>query len=195
LALACSGATDSTDRLAGEEGAESPADPSSPDSGVTGERDGVGGSGPVSADDSDDDAAGGMGGAGGESPDANNGGAAGVSPATTSAGQPLPLVLDGEPRHFRYVRLTHEQWENSLRDNLRLPGPTGFRDALTPDVRGLYRYSTHEGPLFVESPLSLEYAEAAEKLADQVTSDPAQLLAVYDGNDADGFTIAAPAAP
>jgi hypothetical protein len=39
----------------------------------------------------------------------------------------------------------------------------------------------------VQSPLSLDYAEAAEALARQATSDTTQLMAVYAGSDATGF--------
>jgi hypothetical protein len=55
---------------------------------------------------------------------AGDGGSGGDGPTTRVDGDPIPLVLDGRPAHFRHVRLTHQQWENSVRDNLRLPGAT-----------------------------------------------------------------------
>lgn len=191
LALACSGSSEPADELAGGEDMESPSGSPSSDSGTAGMEGvgGVGGNGPTGP------GGGGNGpgsGVGGESPGQSNGGAAAGGAAAGGGvamptGEPLPLVLDGEPQHFRYVRLTHEQWENSVRDNLRLPGPSGLGDGFTPDVRGVHRYSNNEGLLFVRSPLALEYAEAAEALAREVTSDAAQLLAVYEGSDATGF--------
>jgi hypothetical protein len=116
-------------------------------------------------------------------PTGSGGEAAAGAPA---AGEPRPLVLDGTPEHYRHVRLTHEQWENSVQDNLRLADPTGLLDGLSPDTR-LGRYSNNEDWLEVGPVLVVDYAEAGEALAERVATDPALLAAVYPDNDALGF--------
>jgi hypothetical protein len=122
-----------------------------------------------------------------------NAGSAGVGQAGEAgemamppAGEPLPLALDGTPERHRYVRLTHEQWENSVQDNLRWVGATGLLDGLFPDVV-FSRYSNNEDHLAVRPALVVDYAEAAETLARQVATDPTLLVAVYPGNDTLGF--------
>ena len=39
---------------------------------------------------------------------------------------PGAITLDGKPAYYRFVRLTHEQWENSVREVLKLPQRSGL---------------------------------------------------------------------
>jgi hypothetical protein len=81
------------------------------------------------------------------------------------------------------VRLTHAQWENSVRDVLRLTDATGFFEALAADVAA-YPYSTNEEVLEVGPALVVDYAEAAEGIAARIAADPALLAEVHPGTDA-----------
>ena len=60
------------------------------------------------------------------------GGAAGSAGAGAAPG----LTLDGAPIYSRYVRLTHEQWENSVHDLLQLPALPGLSTTFTSDPPG-----------------------------------------------------------
>lgn len=102
------------------------------------------------------------------------------------SGDPIPLVLDGEPAHHHYVRLTHEQWENSIRDNLRLEAPTGWLAELTPDTSPR-KYSNDEARLEVGPTLYSDYERAAEALSRTLAADSARLETLYRGSDARGF--------
>ncbi len=107
-------------------------------------------------------------------------------PLDPTGGAALPLRLDAVPENFRHIRLTHQQWENSVRDNLRLDGPTEWLDRLAPDVAPS-TYSNNEERLYVGKPLVVDYATAAEALALRIAEDPDSLAAVYSGSDAAEF--------
>jgi hypothetical protein len=111
----------------------------------------------------------------------------GDEPPVLALGAPIPLELAGEPEHFRHIRLTHDQWENSVRDILRLTAATGWREMLEPDVRAPSAYGNNEELLYVGAPLVVDYADVAEALAQETASDPELLAAVYSGSDAAGF--------
>lgn len=68
----------------------------------------------------------------------------------------------------RFARLTHLQWENSVRELLRLDGPTGLSDQFTGDTLGGI-FDTHTGALKIGSTLWSDYQRAAEELALRAT--------------------------
>jgi hypothetical protein len=128
------------------------------------------------------------GGSNGTLPGTNGGTPAlgGAGPEPLPNGEPLPLRLDDEPVRYRYVRLTHTQWENSVRDNLRLAEPTGQQETLSPDAMGT-GYSNDERLLYVDSTLYFDYEAAAEALGTRLESDAALLASVSAETDPAGF--------
>jgi hypothetical protein len=109
---------------------------------------------------------------------------AGTMIATAAAGK---LNMKGSPAYYRVVRLTNEQWTNSVQGVLGLAtAPTnaeGFQNA----VSGTTDFTNNELVLDIDSRGWSDYEAAAEALATQVTSDPNQLSKVYAGTDAAGF--------
>jgi len=94
---------------------------------------------------------------------------------------PAPaLTLDGAPIFSRYVRLTHEQWENTVRDLLQLPALPGLSTTFTGDPPGS-NFANNERSLFMTSGLWSDYETAAETLSQQVTRDATALSRVTGG--------------
>jgi hypothetical protein len=108
-----------------------------------------------------------------------SGGTTGVAGSTGVAGTSggLGVTLDGAPIHARYVRLTHEQWENSVRDLLQLSALPGLSSGFEGDPPGS-NFTNNERRLFVTSGLWSDYQTAAESLSQQVTRDAAALSRV-----------------
>jgi hypothetical protein len=102
-------------------------------------------------------------------------------------GGPKPLDLKGTPIYTRFMRLTHEQWENAVADILKLPGKTGLSSTFEPSVLGATEFSNNETVLSVTSNLWTSYQVAAETLATQATGTEQALTALYSGTDKDGF--------
>ena len=102
----------------------------------------------------------------------------------SASGAALPL--DGRPIFSQLVRLTHQQWEQSVRDVLRLDDLPGLSESFTGDPpEGIF--SNDERGLLVTPNLSLDYQRAAEQLAQRVARD-AQALSRLDGfGDPAGF--------
>ena len=102
----------------------------------------------------------------------------GVGGATGSAGAGAApgSTLDGAPIYSRYVRLTHEQWENSVRDLLQLPALPGLSATFTGDPPGS-NFSNNERRLFMTSGLWSDYETAAETLSQQVARDADRAVA------------------
>lgn len=102
---------------------------------------------------------------------------------TTVIVEPPPgiaIQFRGEPTYSRFVRLTHEQWERSVRDLLRLPEVPGLSGQFLPDPpEG--KFSNNEGRLQVTEQLAGDYTRVAEELAIGVTSDPAALARLTGG--------------
>jgi hypothetical protein len=98
------------------------------------------------------------------------------------------LKLEGTPVHYRVVRLTNEQWTNSVQAVLGLSSPPPNAEAFQTAVSGLTDFANNEVNLSVDSYRSWsDFQKAAETLAVQVASDPTQLSKVYAGTDAAGF--------
>jgi hypothetical protein len=119
-------------------------------------------------------------------------GGTGVSGAggTGTIGGPRPLHLAGEPIYTRFMRLTHEQWENSVADILRLPERPGLSSTFEPSVLGATDFSNNEIVLTVSSSLWSSYQVASETLARQATGTAQALASLYPGTDKDGFIAA-----
>jgi hypothetical protein len=107
--------------------------------------------------------------------------ASNVSPegSTVPVGTPAPAG--------RFPRLTHTQWENSVRDLLRLDATPGLSQTFPSDARTAgYSFDNDQVALEVDQVLSGAYASAAESLAARVTGDTTQLARLLPpdtGND------------
>ncbi len=80
------------------------------------------------------------------------------------------LELDGAPEYYRVVRLTHDQWENAVRDLLELEEAPGYADNFIPDPPN-GTFSNNERALYVTSGLRLDYQRAAEDLAEKMVEN------------------------
>jgi len=115
---------------------------------------------------------------------AGGNGSAGAAGSSTVA---MGIELEGEPKYFRFVRLTNEQWAASVRDVLKLAQPSGLAANFQQTVAGAKDFSNNELLLDVSQRGWGDYQAAAEKLAEQVTASDAALAGVYPGTDAAGF--------
>jgi hypothetical protein len=87
----------------------------------------------------------------------------------------------------RVPRLTHTQWENTVRDLFHLSGPAPGRDQLREDARrGGFLFDTDVARFEVDEALWQGYERAALALAEEVVSDPELLsrIAPPDTGDA-----------
>lgn len=111
-----------------------------------------------------------------------------IGDANPEGGGDGASVVPGEPRCGRSVcgatgelaigtafpRLTHAQWENSVRDLLRLDSIPNLSAAFEPDTQISF-FENNTRALRVSSDLWTNYQGAAETLAESVTTDPAAL--------------------
>jgi hypothetical protein len=88
----------------------------------------------------------------------------------------------------RFLRLSHKQWENTMRDLLRLPQAPGLsRQFVNEGVRT--SFDTAGGELEVSGQLWQDYNKAANTLATQIARDAAKLTALMPASapgDAEG---------
>ncbi len=114
-----------------------------------------------------------------------SGGAAGVaagSPAGVPGmpGQPGMPAPAGPPPvatpTTRLARLSHAQWTAAVKDLLRLPARPAFSDRFRGDP--INTFDTIAETLSVDEALRGDYRDAAEQLAEQVTTDPAALARI-----------------
>ncbi len=82
----------------------------------------------------------------------------------------------------RVTRLTHHQWENAVRDLLRLPDRPGLSASFLPDPLSTSRFDRFASQMEVTPDLWEDYREAAESLAEQVSGDPAALARLEGAN-------------
>jgi hypothetical protein len=113
-------------------------------------------------------------------PGGGGSGPGGPLPGNGAAGElPAPST--------RAARLTHAQWENSVRDLFRLDGDASFASLLRSDpVQSGFAFDNNSLTLEVDEALWNGYQRAAAEVASFVTSDPARLAAIAppDGGDA-----------
>jgi hypothetical protein len=100
------------------------------------------------------------------------------------------LKLDGAPSYYRVLRLTNDQWTNSVQSVLGLGAPPTLAETFQNAVSGTTDFTNNELVLDIDSRGWSDYAAAAQTLATQVTSDPAQLGKLYAGTDGPGFIAA-----
>ncbi|HEX6274891.1 MAG TPA: DUF1595 domain-containing protein, partial [Polyangiaceae bacterium] len=116
------------------------------------------------------------------------GGTAGASGSGAGPNiSPTSLDLDGTPAYYRIVRLTNEQWTNSVQSILRLAARPTQGEAFQDAVSGTTDFTNNELVLDVDSRRWSDFRTAAQALANQVTSDATLLRNVYSGTDATGF--------
>lgn len=120
------------------------------------------------------------------SPLAEPGGPEGDGAQTETPGALPNVSLDGTPVHSRLVRLTHAQWEHSVRDVLRLDADPGLTGSFTGDPPN-GAFSNNERALVVTPNLRLDYQRAAEALSQSVARDAAALARVYPDEDSGAF--------
>jgi hypothetical protein len=125
-------------------------------------------------------------------PDASGGVTPGEpgSPGSVPTGAAGKLNLNGSPGYYRVIRLTNEQWTNSVQSVLRLASPPTLAEAFQAAVSGTTDFTNNELVLSVDSRAWSDYQAAAETLAAQVTSEPTLLGKLYAGTDAAGFIAA-----
>ena len=99
----------------------------------------------------------------------------------------MGIALPGEPKYYRFVRLTNAQWANSVKDILHLPAPSGLESGFEQAVSGTTDFNNNELLLDVNQRFWGDYQKAAEKLADQQTASDTALSQVYAGTDSAGF--------
>jgi hypothetical protein len=86
----------------------------------------------------------------------------------------LPSAAD------RFPRLTHAQWETTVKDLFRLPAESGLSATFTPDPQ-LGRFDNNIARLTLTSGLWRDYQQAAETIADRVLDDAALYDALAGG--------------
>ncbi len=91
------------------------------------------------------------------------------------------------PSH-RVARLTHEQWDNTVRDLFYLDSATGLAGEFRPDagVSG-YLFDNAAHNLSVDEALWSGYTVAAAEVAELAASDPEVLAAIGSGEDPEAF--------
>ncbi len=102
------------------------------------------------------------------------------------SGNPGPgpgVTLNGAPILSRFVRLTHEQWEQSAKDLLGLSAVPGLSGSFTGDPPGTM-FSNNERNLFVTSGLRTDYQLAAETLGPMAVASTASLAKINPNNTA-----------
>ena len=110
-------------------------------------------------------------------------GGASSTPNTT----PAKLDLTGAPKYFRVIRLSNQQWANSVQTVLGLATPTDLAQNFRAPVSGNSDFDNNELFLDIDNSSWQNFQAAAETLADQVTASDATLAKAYSGKDAAGL--------
>lgn len=97
------------------------------------------------------------------------------------------ISLTGDPKYFRFVRLTNSQWAASVQEVLKLAEPTTLQQDFAGPILGSTDFSNNELLLDVNGRNWRDFQTAAEVLAAQVTASDDTLAAVYEGTDSAGF--------
>jgi hypothetical protein len=97
------------------------------------------------------------------------------------------INLEGNPKYYRFVRLTNSQWAASVQEVLKLTEPSGLEAVFPSPVSGTTDFTNNELLLDVTDRSWSEFQAAAETLAEQVTASDGTLAVVYPGTDVTGF--------
>jgi len=127
------------------------------------------------------------GGAGGITSSTPSGGSSTTSGGSPASGQPRPVSMEGKPLYSRFLRLTNDQWENSVRDLLKLTAPTGLSADFLHAVAGTTDFDNNERVVVVNNTVWSDFQSAAETVAAQVTATDQALQAVLATTDAATF--------
>jgi hypothetical protein len=100
---------------------------------------------------------------------------------------PRPVSMVGAPLYTRFVRLTNAQWENAVRDILKLTAATGASDGFLEPVSGTTDFDNNERVVLVDNTIWADFQLAAEKVADKVTATDDALQDVVAGTDPENF--------
>ncbi len=106
-------------------------------------------------------------------------GTPGSGAATGPAGSGMgtgPVVIQ-PAASSRFVRLNHQQWENSVRDALRLTAPVGLSKTFVAEPL-LSTFDNNGSVLSVSADLWHDYENAAEAVANKVARDAKLLAAI-----------------
>ncbi len=117
-------------------------------------------------------------------------GSGGVMGSGGSSSIPASLNLSGSPSYFRFIRLTNDQWSNSVRDVLALAATSTLAVDFQAPVSGTTDFTNNELVLDMDDRSRADFLSASESLAAQVTASDAALAKVYAGTDAAGFIAA-----
>jgi hypothetical protein len=153
---------------------EVPGNPTAPGAGAGGGA-GTGGSGGsgMSPGQGGAQMSGGSGGSAASGTGGSAGGAGlGEDPYAIPSSPPVPVITPSP----RLARLSRKQWSNTVRDLLRLPDIADIDSGVSGDA--LIGFDNEADALFVTEQLRLQFADAAEKLADRLTGDDAALARV-----------------
>jgi hypothetical protein len=105
-----------------------------------------------------------------------------TGPGGTMPGTPPGPVAATPVAGTRFARLSHRQWENTVRDLLRRdPGATPLSPNFLPDP-DVSRFDNNATSLSVQPQLWLDYQRAAETLAADVTRSPEAMARVLPPN-------------
>ncbi len=151
----------------------------------------IGAAGCTAALGGEDEKDGGSGNAPGSGGSSTGSGGSGAGNGTGSGGGetvtlPGGLKLKGKPEYYRVVRLTHPQWENSVRDVLRLDATTGLSTSFITDPPD-GKFSNNERALYVTDTLRVDYQRSAENVAELVATNAAQLAKLGAAGDSAGI--------
>lgn len=110
------------------------------------------------------------------------------SPGTsTPSGGPGTVAMPGMPIYSRFLRLTNTQWENSVRDILKLSAPTGQSEQFLHAVAGTTDFDNNERVVVVNNDNWSDFQLAAEAMAAKVTASDQALQAVVATTDVNTF--------
>jgi hypothetical protein len=98
-----------------------------------------------------------------------------------------PVNLAGNPKYYRFVRLSNAQWAQSVQDILKLSAPSGLESSFQDSVSGATDFSNNETVLDVTQRSWSDFQSAAETLAAKVTATDAALQKVVATTDAATF--------
>lgn len=101
--------------------------------------------------------------------------------------KPRPMNLEGAPIYTRVMRLTNEQWVQSVKDVFALEAPPDASRGFEKAVAGTTDFPNNEHVLTVGNAQWQAYQLASEQVAQQVTASAQSLSKFYSGTDALGF--------